>query len=232
MSPSSTSVDEGEALQLFCIHSGSLPAADITWTLNGIAVMTSSRISVQSVELSGTDPPQTSSSLYISSTEPSDEGGYQCEARNHLLPDTVVTSSEGYVTVIGETPEMPILSISLTASPSSVGMPRPPSITADPSDTVVAPESTAIFTCSANGQPSPTISWYHDGNLLVSDGQVSVTSSGGSSTLSVGGVAEEDEGEYHCQAQNSQGTVDSQTAQLQLACELISMYLPFIIVCY
>lgn len=98
-------------------------------------------------------------------------------------------------------------------------MPRPPSITADPSDTVVAPESTAMFTCSADGQPSPTISWYYDGTLLVPDDQVSITTSGGSSTLSVGGVVEEDEGEYHCQAQNSHGTVDSQTAQLQLACE-------------
>lgn len=114
VSPSSTSVDEGEALQLFCIHSGSLPAADITWTLNGIAVMTSSRISVQSLELSGTDPPQTSSSLYISSVEPSDMGDYQCEAMNHLLPDTVVTSSEGSVTVIGEALKIAILSISLT----------------------------------------------------------------------------------------------------------------------
>ena len=104
VSPSSTSVDEGEALQLFCIHSGSLPAAEITWTLDGTAIVASSRISIQSLELSGTDPPQTSSSLYISSAEPSDGGGYQCEARNHLLPDAVVTSNEGSVTVIGEEP--------------------------------------------------------------------------------------------------------------------------------
>lgn len=77
-----------------------------------------------------------------------------------------------------------------------------------------------MFTCSASGQPSPTITWYYDGTLLAPDDQVSIASSGGSSTLSVGGVGEEEEGEYHCQAQNSQGTVDSQTAQLHLACEL------------
>ena len=100
--PSSTSVDEGDPLQLFCIHSGSLPSADITWTLNGDAVVASSRVSVLSLSLSGTDPPQTSGSLYISPTESSDEGSYACEARNQLLPDTVVTSESAEVTVIGE----------------------------------------------------------------------------------------------------------------------------------
>ena len=95
-------VDEGDTLQLFCIHSGSLPAADITWTLDGSRVEPSERISVLSLTLSGTDPPQTSSSLYISSTEPGDEGSYACEARNELLADQVVTSDAGDVTVIGE----------------------------------------------------------------------------------------------------------------------------------
>lgn len=234
VSPSSTSVDEGEALQLFCIHGGSLPAAEITWTLDGTAIVSSSRISIQSLELSGTDPPQTSSSLYISSAEPSDGGGYLCEARNSLLPDTVVTSNEGSVTVIGEEPyncflhsmpskpsSSPLLLHSLSPIISCTGEPRPPTITADPSDTVVAPGSTAMFTCSASGQPSPMITWYYDGTLLAPGDQVSIASSGGSSTLSVEGVGEEEEeGEYHCQAQNSQGTVESQTAQLHLACEL------------
>ena len=100
--PSSTSVNEGESLQLFCIHSGSLPSADITWTLNGNAVVASSRVSVLSLSLSGSDPPQTSSSLYISPTESIDEGSYTCEARNQLLPDTMVTSGSAEVTVIGE----------------------------------------------------------------------------------------------------------------------------------
>ena len=100
--PSSTTVDEGEPLQLFCLHSGSLPAADITWTLNGNAVVASSRVSVLSLSLSGTDPPQASGSLYISPTESSDGGSYACEARNQLLPDMVVTSESAEVTVIGE----------------------------------------------------------------------------------------------------------------------------------
>lgn len=102
VSPDSATVDEGDPLQLFCIHSGSLPAADIMWTLDGNAVEPSDRISVLSLQLSGTDPPQTSSSLYISSTEPSDGGSYVCEARNELLPDVVVTSNSGDVTIIGK----------------------------------------------------------------------------------------------------------------------------------
>ena len=98
----------------------------------------------------------------------------------------------------------------------STGVPRPPTITEHPSDTTVAPGTSASFSCSASGQPSPQFSWYHDGTLLTS---VEVSTSGGRSTLSVGGVGEGEEGEYHCQAHNSQGTVNSEPAQLHLAYE-------------
>ena len=113
MSPDSTTVDEGDSLLLFCIHGGSLPAAAITWTLDDEPVELSDRVSVSSLELSGTQPPQTSSSLYVSSTEPGDEGSYVCEARNELLPDTIVASDEAEVTVIGESSLHTEISISL-----------------------------------------------------------------------------------------------------------------------
>ena len=50
---------------------------------------------------------------------------------------------------------------------------------------------------------------------------MTVTSSGGRSTLSVGAVGEEEEGEYYCQAVNSLSSASSESAQLQLACELL-----------
>ena len=102
MNPDSTTVNEGDSLQLFCIHGGSLPAAAISWTVDSIPVEPSERVSVNSLVLSGTDPPQTSSSLYISSVEPGDEGSYACQARNELLPETVISSSVAHVDVIGK----------------------------------------------------------------------------------------------------------------------------------
>ena len=178
----------------------------------------------------------------MTSTVPSDAGSYRCEARNQLLPDTAVVSDQGDVTVIGEKLSMVtdsfhsfydwdlvlifmfgviVVFFTFLLRPLPSGIPRPPSITQQPTDTVVAPGTTATFTCSASGQPSPTFSWYHDGTQLSTE-VVSISTSGGSSTLSVGGVGEEEQGDYHCQALNSQGSADSQTAELQLACELYS----------
>ena len=98
-------------------------------------------------------------------------------------------------------------------------MPRPPMITEHPSDLTVVSGTTASFTCVASGQPSPTFSWHHDGVEVTLSEEVTVSSSGGRSTLSVEGVGEEDEGAYHCQAENDLGYVSSETAELQLACE-------------
>ena len=98
-------------------------------------------------------------------------------------------------------------------------MPRPPTITENPTDTTVVPGNTASFTCSASGQPLPTFTWYHNGVELTTSETVTVSSSGGTSRLSVSDVGEEEEGEYHCQAENDLGSVDSEVAELQLACE-------------
>ena len=102
VSPSTTTVNEGDPLQLFCIHGGSVPAATITWIHDNDVITTSSRIVIQSVALGGTDPVQISSSLYITMTMPSDGGSYWCRASNQYLPDSPVFSGTGDVTVIGE----------------------------------------------------------------------------------------------------------------------------------
>ena len=99
------------------------------------------------------------------------------------------------------------------------GVPRAPQITEDPLDSVAAPVGTAVFSCSASGQPSPHFSWYHGDVELVAGGQVSVVDNGGRSTLTLTNVGEGEEGEYYCEAENSQGTAESERAELQLACE-------------
>ena len=111
-------------------------------------------------------------------------------------------------------------------------MPRPPTITEHPSDVTVIPGGVASFSCSASGQPPPTITWYHSGVQLVPGGDVTVTSSGERSTLGVGGVGEEEEGQYLCLAQNSLGSASSESAELQLACESYHLLAISIVVLY
>lgn len=63
--------------------------------------------------------------------------------------------------------------------------------------------------------------------LLTTTEQVSITTSGGRSTVSVADVSEEEEGEYYCEALNTLGTANSETAELQLACKKFRKYYIF-----
>lgn len=99
--PESQTVNEGDTLLLFCIHSGSVPPASITWTLNGNVVSPSSRILIRSSVLSHTAPPQVTSTLAIISMATSDAGMYRCVATNALFPGSAVQSQQATITVRG-----------------------------------------------------------------------------------------------------------------------------------
>ena len=115
ISPSGQSVSEGNSLLLFCLHSGSLPAAQITWLRDSSVLTSSNRVSITSDVLTHANPPQTTSSLSITSVLPSDSGSYTCRATNSLLPTQQVTSAAAVVTVQGES-HMYILYTSLVHS--------------------------------------------------------------------------------------------------------------------
>lgn len=102
ISPTGQSVSEGNSLFLFCLHSGSLPAAQITWLRDSSVLTSSNRVSITSDVLTHANPPQTTSSLSITSVLPSDSGSYTCRATNSLLPTQQVTSAAAVVTVQGE----------------------------------------------------------------------------------------------------------------------------------
>ena len=95
-------VSEGGSLLLFCLHSGSLPAAQITWIRDGTVLTTGGRVTISSDVLTHASPPQTTSSLSITSILPSESGNYVCRATNNLLPDQPIDSSVAVVTVQGK----------------------------------------------------------------------------------------------------------------------------------
>lgn len=101
VSPSSQTLTEGDTLGLFCVQGGSLPQASVQWTLNGVVLVSSSRVTVQFSVLYGTSPQQVSSSLFVEPAQKNDSGVYRCVATNPLLPASPVTSDGADITVQG-----------------------------------------------------------------------------------------------------------------------------------
>ena len=102
INPDSKTLMEGSSTTLFCLHSGSLPAATIAWTKDGVMLSNSnSRLTITTGILNHVDPPQTTSSLIIDPLITSDNGNYACVASNTLLPNEAIYSSDAVLTILG-----------------------------------------------------------------------------------------------------------------------------------
>nr|XP_051677805.1 immunoglobulin superfamily DCC subclass member 3 isoform X3 [Oryctolagus cuniculus] len=64
--------------------------------------------------------------------------------------------------------------------------------------------TTAMFTCQAQGEPPPHVTWLKNGQVLGPGGHVRLKNN--NSTLTISGVGPEDEAIYQCVAENSAGS--------------------------
>ncbi|KAM9311940.1 immunoglobulin superfamily DCC subclass member 3 [Gastrophryne carolinensis] len=64
--------------------------------------------------------------------------------------------------------------------------------------------TTAIFTCLAQGEPPPQITWLKNGRELEPSGHIKLKNN--NSSLTISGISQEDEAIYQCIAQNSAGS--------------------------
>ncbi|XP_012689809.2 immunoglobulin superfamily DCC subclass member 3 [Clupea harengus] len=67
--------------------------------------------------------------------------------------------------------------------------------------------TTAIFTCVAQGEPPPHITWLKNGQVLEPSGHVKLRNN--NSTLTIDGISQEDEAIYQCIAENSAGSTQA-----------------------
>ncbi|KAK0397715.1 hypothetical protein QR680_002236 [Steinernema hermaphroditum] len=124
------------------------------------------------------------SALRIDRIEQSDEGEYVCSAKN---------------------------SAGVIESSARLKVHAQPKFTKTPADVNVNLGSTAIFDCSATGQPEPAVFWSREGEQEFTffagrnspDGRIKVSSEG---QLVIGDVRTSDEGNYVCAAMNSAGS--------------------------
>ncbi|XP_043326751.1 immunoglobulin superfamily DCC subclass member 3 isoform X3 [Cervus canadensis] len=64
--------------------------------------------------------------------------------------------------------------------------------------------TTAMFTCQAQGEPPPHVTWLKNGQVLGPGGHVRLKNN--NSTLTISGIGPEDEAIYQCVAENSAGS--------------------------
>lgn len=111
-----------------------------------------------------------------------------------------------------------------------------PRITIQPNDLIAIEGESAELNCDADGQPEPTIEWYHNGQLIKTSTQSRTTMGGSIQFLdirpplsysnSIGNSNRNnkqhqtsDTGIYYCLARNSLGHARSRNASLQVACK-------------
>ncbi|KAK6294635.1 hypothetical protein J4Q44_G00354650 [Coregonus suidteri] len=67
--------------------------------------------------------------------------------------------------------------------------------------------TTAIFTCQAQGDPVPQLTWLKNGQILEPGGHVKLRNN--NTTLTIYGISQEDEAIYQCIAENSAGSTQA-----------------------
>ena len=91
-----------------------------------------------------------------------------------------------------------------------------PEITTHPISTVEIEGSNLLLTCSATGNPTPSISWNKDGTLINVGGDPRINLTEQNTTLSITNASRGDDGQYRCVASNSLGNATSNTATLDV----------------
>ncbi|KAK3558832.1 hypothetical protein QTP86_028730 [Hemibagrus guttatus] len=176
--PNDKGVSENDHVVMDCLAQGE-PPVDVQWQKNGARVLESDRVRFLP-----------NGSLYLSSVsrgvEQSDEGFYQCLARNK------------YGAILSQRAHLTISSIS--------------SFVTQPSPVVVNEGSVARFVCSVNANPPAIITWEVNQKVLpLETERIAVLPNG---VLQIHEVKLEDAGLYRCVASNAASQLSSREALL------------------
>ena len=88
----------------------------------------------------------------------------------------------------------------------------------------VLARETAVFSCSAVGEPFPTYQWWFDGAVLLESAKYRINNSNHeTSVLTISLVSVSDAGEYTCLVSNPHGN-DSAVVELKVLSESRSIY--------
>ncbi|XP_078348254.1 peroxidasin-like [Oculina patagonica] len=129
--------------------------------------------------------------MVISNATIESSGNYSCMAQNEMMC-TIITT----LVVVEE--------------------PSPPKITIYPMERKMMVPSGSYFnlSCEASGVPPPKITWFKDGSQIMSNS--SIEDVRGSSVMTIMSVRPENRGHYWCEANNTEGWVQSSAVVLKV----------------
>ncbi|XP_026881345.2 hemicentin-2 [Electrophorus electricus] len=187
-SPQSQIINEGQDVFFQCVSGDSSPPANISWLKNGRALTRGAQIQGQ---YGGGGQRKTSGTLHLVNTTKSDQGIYACVTFNSFLNISKVSSA---------------------ATLAVRGFRGSLEITQGPENVTVPSEMEATLHCAVLGFPIPTVQWFKDGQILPNTSRWDLLDNG--QLLVFERVLPEDEGLYHCEANNDQDRRRSQPAYL------------------
>ncbi|XP_072520598.1 protein sidekick-2 isoform X2 [Salminus brasiliensis] len=186
--PQSQSTKEGQDVFFQCVSGDSSPPANISWLKNGKAVTKGTQIQGQ---YGGGSQRKTSGTLHLVNTTKADRGIYVCLTNNPLLNISKESTAA-----------------TLTVRGVSVGL----EITQSPKNLTVPAETEAALHCIVQGFPAPAVQWFKDDQMLPNTSRWDLQDDG--QLLVFEKVLPEDEGFYHCEANNEMERLRSQPAYL------------------
>ncbi|XP_017546472.2 contactin-2 [Pygocentrus nattereri] len=187
-SPQSQSAEEGQDIFFQCVSGDSSPPAYISWLKNGRAVSKGTQIQGQ---YGGGSQKKTSGTLHLVNTTKADQGIYVCITHNPLL-NISKESTPATLTVCGVS-----AGLELAQSPENLTVPA---------------ETEAVLYCVVQGFPTPVVHWFKDDQMLANTSRWDLQDDG--QLLVFERVLPEDEGFYHCEANNEKERLRSQPAYL------------------
>ena len=94
-----------------------------------------------------------------------------------------------------------------------------PEITTDPGSTEIIERGDLTLTCSAVGNPTPSISWTKDGSLINAGGDPRINITEQNTKLRITNVSRADDRQYRFVASNDLGNATSYPATVDVRCK-------------
>uniref|UniRef100_A0A672TI17 Titin n=1 Tax=Strigops habroptila TaxID=2489341 RepID=A0A672TI17_STRHB len=167
---------KGSDIHLECELQGT-PPFQISWYKDKREIRSSKKYKVMSENYLA--------SIHILSVDTADVGEYHCKAVNDVGSDSCI----GSVTLRGLYKDWHLLGIALFLSFSSYFL-----------------GSSAVLECKVYGSPPILVSWFHDGEEIISGDKYQATLTDNTCSLKVNGLQESDMGTYLCTASNVAGS--------------------------
>jgi len=96
-----------------------------------------------------------------------------------------------------------------------------PEITTHPQGVTPKEGNNVTVSCSAIGNPSPSITWTKNGSIISTAADSRITFGADNKTLTITNVSRADSGQYKCVASNGLGKATSSAATMDVQCMFI-----------